>query len=124
MRDTKYLIKRLTDCKPYAFYFKYMLTDKQISKMRKSFNGTAQRVIFKTLGDTNRYRIFEMLSRQSPLAVSDIAKILKISIPLASQHLKTLEQAKILEKEKIGQKVYYKLQIENRIAQSIIKEII
>lgn len=101
-----------------------MLTDKQIEKIRKAFNGTDQRVIFKILGDTNRYRIFEMLSKEPKLSVSDIAKILKISIPLSSQHLKILEQAKILQKEKLGQKVYYKLRIDNQIAQSIMHEII
>ena len=65
-----------------------MLTDKQIYKIRKAFNGTGQRAIFKIFGDTNRYRIFEMLGNQSRLAVGDIAKVLKISVPLASQHLK------------------------------------
>jgi len=96
-----------------------MLTDKQINKIRKAFNGTDQRAIFKILGDTNRYRIFEMLGKQPRISVSDIAKILKISIPLASQHLKILAQAKILQKEKLGQKVYYKLRADNRIARSI-----
>ena len=96
-----------------------MLTDKQIDKIRKGFNGTDQRAIFKILGDTNRYRIFEMLGKQHQVSVSDIAKILAISIPLASQHLKILEQAKMLEKEKRGQKVYYKLRADNRIARSI-----
>jgi DNA-binding transcriptional ArsR family regulator len=90
-----------------------MLTDKQIVKIQKAFNGTDQRVIFKILGDTNRYRIFEMLGKQPKLAVSDIAKVLKISVPLASQHLKILEQGHMLEKEKIGQKVYYKLRTDN-----------
>ena len=101
-----------------------MLTDKQISKIRKAFNGTDQRVIFKILGDTNRYRIFEMLGKESKLSVSDIAKVLKISIPLASQHLKILEQAEMLEKEKQGQKVYYKLRLDNKIARSITKGVL
>jgi|SRR3989344_1022445 len=96
-----------------------MLTDKQIDKIRKGFNGTDQRAIFKMLGDTNRYRIFEMLGKQVKLAVSDIAKVLKISLPLASQHLKILELAKILQKEKLGQKVYYRLRADNRIGRSI-----
>jgi len=101
-----------------------MLTDKHIAKIRKAFNGANQRVIFKILGDTNRYRIFEMLGSQPRLAVSDMAKILRISIPLASQHLKILEQGNMLEKEKLGQKVYYKLRADNRIARAIIKDII
>ena len=101
-----------------------MLTDKKIHKIRKAFNGTDQRVIFKILGDTNRYRIFEMLGKQPRISVTDMAKILKISIPLASQHLKILEQGNMLEKEKQGQKVYYKLNINNPIAHAITQEII
>lgn len=101
-----------------------MLTGKKITKIRKAFNGTDQRVIFKILGDTNRYRIFEMLGKQPRISVSDMAKILKISIPLASQHLKILEQGNMLEKEKQGQKVYYKLKADNPIAHAITKEII
>lgn len=101
-----------------------MLTDKQITKIRKAFNGTDQRVIFKILGDTNRYRIFEMLGKQPRLSVGDMAKILRISIPLASQHLKILEQAKMLGKEKQGQKVYYKLRSDNRIARSITEGVL
>ena len=58
-----------------------MLTDKQIAKIQKTFNGTGQRLIFKILGDTNRYRIFEMLSKQSQITVSDVAEVLRISIP-------------------------------------------
>jgi len=101
-----------------------VLTDKQITKIRKAFNGTDQRAIFKILGDTNRYRIFEMLGKRKQISVSDIAKVLKISIPLASQHLKILEQAKMLKKEKQGQKVYYSLSPENKIASSISKGVL
>ena len=96
-----------------------MLTDKQIAKIREGFNGTGQRAIFKILGDTNRYRIFEMLGKRTRITVSDIAKVLDVSIPLASQHLKVLEQGGMLEKEKQGQKVYYKLSMDNVIARSI-----
>jgi DNA-binding transcriptional ArsR family regulator len=101
-----------------------MLTDNQIDKIRKAFNGTDQRAIFKILGDTNRYRIFEMLGKQPNISVSDMAKVLRISVPLASQHLKILEQAEILKKEKVGQKVYYKLRADNRIARSITKGVL
>ena len=101
-----------------------MFTQKQILKIRKEFNGTDQRVIFKILGDTNRYRIFEMLSKDGAISVSDIAKILEISIPLASQHLKILEQAKLLKKEKRGQKIYFELAETNRITKSIIEGVL
>lgn len=60
-----------------------------------------------------------MLGRKSSISVGDIAKILKVSAPLVPQHLKILEQADMLEKEKQGQKVFYKLKTNNKIAQSI-----
>ncbi len=101
-----------------------MLTKKQISVIQKAFNGSGQRAIFKILGDTNRYRIFQMLGDTTRISVGDIAKVLKISVPLASQHLKTLEQAKILQKEKLGRKVYYKIQDDNKIAMAITKAVI
>ncbi len=101
-----------------------MLTNKQIIKKRKGFNGADQRAIFKILGDTNRYRIFEMLTKVPQLTVSDIAKILKISVPLCSQHLKILETGNMVEREKLGQKVFFKLNQGNRIAQAIVREII
>lgn len=96
-----------------------MLTDKQIEKIRKDFNGSNQREIFKILGDTNRYRIFEMLIGIPRLTVTEIAKVLKISLSLASQHLKILWQGKVLEKERLGQLVYYKLSENNKIVQLI-----
>lgn len=101
-----------------------MLKAKHIAKIRKAFNGSEQRVIFKILGDTNRYRIFEMLSKKEKITVSNIAKILEISVPLASQHLKILAQAKILKKEKIGQRIYFELAHTSRITRAIIEGIL
>lgn len=101
-----------------------MLSEKQILRIRKTFNGTNQRIIFKILGDRNRYRIFEMLGKHPELTVGEVATILKISIPLSSQHLKILVDGDLLEKEKRGQKVFYRLRVDNKLAQSIIHEII
>ncbi len=110
-----------------------MITGNQIVKIRKNFNGSGQREVFRILADTNRYRIFEILAKlpvfgpkgqPAGLTVSDIAKILNISIPLSSQHLKILVLGNILEKEKQGQKVFYKLKANNKIAKSIIEKII
>ena len=53
-----------------------------------------------------------------------MAKILKISVPLASQHLKILEQAKILKKEKVGQKVFYTISQANKIGKAISKDVL
>jgi DNA-binding transcriptional ArsR family regulator len=103
---------------------KIMLTNKQIIKIRKGFNGIGQRVIFKILGDRNRYRIFEMLAKYPLLSVTEVAEVLEISIPLSSQHLKILVNGGMLDKEKLGQKVFYKLKQNNLIAQAIVADIL
>lgn len=101
-----------------------MLSQKELTQIRKTFNDTEQRTIFKILSDANRYRMVKILNKYSQLAVSDIAKILNISIPLASQHLKILEQGNVLEKKKQGQKVHILLKKDNVIVKAIIKDII
>jgi len=70
-----------------------MLSTKEIFAKRKIFHDTDSKMVltFKVLSDVNRYRIFRILAAQPKLSVSDIAQILKISLPLASQHIKILE---------------------------------
>ena len=58
-------------------------------------------VIFKALGDQNRFRIVKMLQRRS-LCVCEIREILGISQPAVSRHLNILKNAGLLEDEKIG----------------------
>ncbi len=100
------------------------MTSKKIITTRRNSKGVYQCEVFKILGDTNRYRIFEMLANINEMSVTQIATLLKISVPLASQHLKILEQGKILNRSKQGQMVYYRLSKDNRVAQSISKEVI
>lgn len=95
------------------------LTEKQILKIRKAFNGVDHRQVFSILAEKNRYRIFEMLVTNPQISVGDIAKVLGVSMPLASQHLKMMLQAKILKKTQIGKKVLYELEHANRIAESM-----
>jgi DNA-binding transcriptional ArsR family regulator len=64
-----------------------------------------------------------MLATEHRISVSSVAKVLNISVPLASQHLKILLQNGLLEKEKLGQRAYYQLKRNNPIVGSIIKVI-
>ena len=92
-----------------------MLTESEIQKNRKIFNETdlTMATAFKVLSDVNRYRIFRILSKQPKLSVSSIALILDISLPLASQHIKILTNANLLQKERVGKKVFTKLEQDN-----------
>ena len=102
-----------------------MITEKEIQKNRKLFSETdkSMAAAFKVLSDINRYRIFRILAQQPKLSVSNIAKILNISLPLASQHLKILTAANLLQKERLGKKVFPKLEHGNPFVQAIVKTI-
>jgi ArsR family transcriptional regulator, arsenate/arsenite/antimonite-responsive transcriptional repressor len=64
---------------------------------------------FKTLGDPNRLRIIEILLR-SDLCVGALAKLLKLSEPALSQHLKLLREAGLVRGEKRGYWTHYNVQ--------------
>lgn len=102
-----------------------MLTTKEIQKNRDIFSETDKSAVaaFKVLSDLNRYRIFRILAQEPKLSVSNIAKILNISLPLASQHLKIMAGANLLQKERAGKKIFPKLERNNPFVQAIVKTI-
>ncbi|EKD33353.1 MAG: hypothetical protein ACD_76C00044G0020 [uncultured bacterium] len=102
-----------------------MLNKKEIIKSRNIFSETdkSMAAAFKILGDVNRYRIFRILAKQSKISVSSIARILNISIPLASQHVRILMHAGMIKKEREGKKVFPKLEHSNPFVQAIVKTI-
>ena len=55
--------------------------------------------------------------------VSDIAQILEISLPLASQHIKILTQSNLLQKERDGKRVFTKLDQTNPFVKAIVRVI-
>ncbi|MCX7633294.1 MAG: metalloregulator ArsR/SmtB family transcription factor [Turneriella sp.] len=64
--------------------------------------------ILRALSEPLRLRCY-LLLRQSPLAVSELAQILRISQSNASHHIKTLRELHLLLAEKNGQHTYYAL---------------
>lgn len=102
-----------------------MLSKDELKKIRKIFDSKQEYILtnyFKVLGDANRHNIFLLLNTQVKMATSDIAEALKISLPLASQHLKTLEQVKLLKKVKVGQRKFYFLDRQNSFVKMITKK--
>lgn len=102
-----------------------MLSKKEIQENRKIFSESDKTMAaaFKVLGDINRYRIFRVLAQQPKLSVSNIARILDISLPLASQHIKILKHADLLQKEREGKKVFPKLDSSSPFIQVVSKTI-
>lgn len=100
-----------------------MLDAGKLEDVRKTFNSQKEFSLtssFKALGDLNRHRIFHLLSNGQKLSANDIAETLKISHPLNSQHLKILEQAQLLIKERSGQHKFYQINQKNKLAKAII----
>lgn len=64
--------------------------------------------IFKALGDENRLRILNLLSRQK-LCVCELEVLLQIKQSNLSRHLNRLKTEKIIVSEKVSQWVYYSI---------------
>ncbi|MGC8776118.1 MAG: ArsR/SmtB family transcription factor [Minisyncoccia bacterium] len=77
--------------------------------------------IFAALGDQRRFQIFQLLLENNDLCVGDIAYILNISIAAVSQHMKILEMNNLIESEKRGQMVCYKVKLSNKLNNKILK---
>lgn len=77
--------------------------------------------VFKALGDTNRLFIIHILASQEmeKISVTDLAKMLGVTQPAASQHLKTLRGIGILDARKEGYHTYYTF---NRTVMQQIKD--
>lgn len=65
--------------------------------------------LFKALGDVHRMRIIYLLASEDPdrVSVTELANLLGITQPAASQHLRTLKSAKIVRARKEGNHTYY-----------------
>lgn len=100
-----------------------MLSEKELLRNRTILSETDQQMAatFKVLSDLNRYRIFRILVEQPKLPVSAIALILGISLPLASQHIKLLAHAGLIQKERQGKKVIPKLKKDHPFVLAIVK---
>ena len=65
----------------------------------------------KGIGNANRYKIVEALARGRK-TVGELVKVVKLSQPAVSQHLKTLKMSNLVVDERRGQEVFYALNTE------------
>ncbi|TDF92792.1 ArsR/SmtB family transcription factor [Paenibacillus piri] len=68
---------------------------------------------FKLLGDKTRLTMMALL-KERPLCVCDIVDLLETSQPNASQHLRKLKSAGLVNETRKGQWIYYSLNIEDK----------
>lgn len=82
-------------------------------------------VIFSTLGDPTRYRIFRLLMmRNEDICVSEIADIFNLSVPAVSHQLKILEMVGLIRKHRIGKTICYKVRRDAEAVKAVSKVII
>ncbi len=81
-----------------------------MSKVKKAIlsddHAVALADLFRLLGDPTRLRIVVSCLR-TPLAVSDIADRLGLSVSLVSHHLRLLKGARLVRADRQGKQVYY-----------------
>lgn len=70
-----------------------------------------------------RYRIFKLLLQRHDLCVTDVANVLGISLPAASQQLRIMELSGLVKKERMGQMMCYCIREDDPVVKSIIKMI-
>ena len=75
------------------------------------------------LGDKTRYKIFKLILENKELCVSEIADRLNISVPAVSQHFRTFELIGLVDKDRIGQKICYKLKLDDPIVTMLVNNV-
>lgn len=100
-----------------------MLPKDKLKAIKSSISSTNPQMlrVFNALSDPSRFHIFKLLLNHKDICVSDIANILGITVPAASQQLKILEIAQLVKREREGQMICYKIANDNPAVKSIIK---
>lgn len=102
-----------------------MLNPKEIHKLQSLLKREDDRlpIVFSALGDPRRCKIFRSFLKRDRLCVSDVSRTLRISMSLASQHLKILEVTKLVIREKEGRTVYYRPNTHDELVRTVIKAV-
>jgi len=102
-----------------------MLKPREIDTLRSLLTKEDARlpIIFSALGDPKRCKIFRSFLKRDKLCVSDVARTFRISMSLASQHLKVLEITGLVTREKEGRTVYYRPNTKDHLVRSIISAV-
>lgn len=88
-----------------------MLIKQEINNIQKNLCDTGDTFweIFNALGDCVRYRITKVLLRHDQICVTDLARICQVTVAAISQHLRILERCRLVNKQRVGKLVFYRL---------------
>src|SRR4051812_14852976 len=98
-----------------------MLKPKEIQKLQSLMKREDDRlpIVFSALGDPRRCLIFRSFLKRDRLCVSDVSRTFRISMSLASQHLKILEITKLVTRKREGRTVYFMPNTGDELVRSI-----
>ncbi len=80
-------------------------------------------IIFNALSDPTRCHIFRSFLKKKQLCVTDVTRIVGISMSSASQHLKILEVTGLVRRERVGRNIYFEANSGDRIVDAIKKAV-
>lgn len=100
-----------------------MLTPTQLKRLQKQFEGKGAALprLFSALADSSRWKIFQILLENHDICVTEIAGVLDISVPAASQQLKVMEMSGLITRERAGQRICYRVKDEDQMVQSLTR---
>lgn len=78
---------------------------------------------FNALGDSTRFKLFQMLGEKPEICVSQLAEALKITPACVSQHMKILSEAGLVNRIREGQRVCYQINTESK-SNKIISQLV
>ncbi len=76
--------------------------------------------IFQSLADRNRLNLVLLLEQYENISVGELAEAVSLSKPAVSQHMKKLELAGVVRRERFGQRTCYQLQREEPFIQDLL----
>lgn len=103
-----------------------MLTPKEHTRLQAYINDSdvgPTAAAFDALSEPNRCLIFRALLKSQTLSVGELASVVGISDPLASQHLKILHNANLVRKQKSGRFVNYCINADNKLVLALQKAV-
>lgn len=89
-----------------------MLTQKELNKIKQSIKPDKNSelvLLFNMLSDKGRFLILKLLMEKKELCVTELANVMESSISATSHQLRILETGGLIEKERDGQKICYKI---------------
>lgn len=101
-----------------------MLTEEHIDAIRQGIDQKREKFIssvFRALSDPHRLCVFIVLLEREKLCVTDVSKILYMSLPAASQHLRILESNGLIFKEREGKMTCYSIDHDHELVPELFK---